>query len=68
MGFTVQLEVLFEKRWTSIVRHDMAHGTPTRRTKKLLALSPGEALTYADRDVTDHWVEYALEFFRRNAR
>ena len=72
VAFIVQLEVFVEDKWCPVVRYDNAHGTSHidwyRRSgesrKELLPLSFAEALTVADEDIKDRWVEYRDRYLR----
>ncbi len=74
LRFAVQLEVELHGKWVPVVRYDIAHGqphmdlyeTPTRKAKRLLDLSPAEAMTLADEDIKENWRRYRDESLRRN--
>jgi hypothetical protein len=76
VAFVVQLEVVLRGAWVPVIRYDMAHGrahidlyeTPKRKRKRLLPMSPAEALNLADEDLKENWERYQEEFLRRNVR
>jgi hypothetical protein len=73
--FAVQPEVELRGEWVPVIRYDTAHGkphvdvyqTPTRKSKRFLTVSPGEAMTLAQEDIGKNWAHYCDEFLRRNA-
>jgi hypothetical protein len=65
--FVVQYETFVEGQWRSVIRYDTAHGFPhidriqangTVEKIALLARDLGEALTFADQDIDEHWEQY----------
>ena len=73
LSFVVQLECLIEGRWYPIVRYDTAHGYAHRDVlkpdgKKEKQSVPVQdfnaALTYAQRDIKDHWRRYLAQYKR----
>ena len=68
--FVVQLEILVDDHWDTVIRYDSAHGfahidryyLDGRKTKKDLHLSFGEALALADEDIKENWKTYQKSF------
>ncbi|MBI4530642.1 MAG: hypothetical protein HY709_03885 [Candidatus Latescibacteria bacterium] len=68
--FMVQLEVLVEEEWKSVIRYDCAHGYAHcdrfnlrgDSVKDNLEMSYEEVLTFADEDIDDHWETYRNHF------
>ena len=73
LSFVVQLECLIEGKWCPVVRYDTAHGfahrdilKPDGTTEKqsIPAEDFNAALTYAQRDIKDHWCHYRERYKR----
>jgi hypothetical protein len=73
-GFIVQYEILHDGKWLPVVRYDSAHGfahkdlmRPDGRKEKILigAMDFNEALTMADKDISENWERYRERFLRR---
>ena len=70
--FVVQLEVEVREAWRPVIRYDTAHGYAHidrynlrgRSKKDRLALSFGEALTRAERDIKQNWSVYRERFLK----
>ncbi len=70
--FVVQLEVEVPGTWKPVIRYDTAHGfahidryNPKGRAKKeKLALSFGQALTSAEREIKQNWSAYRAKFLK----
>jgi hypothetical protein len=70
--FVVQLEVEARDAWKPVIRYDTAHGYAHidrynlrgRSKKDRLALSFGEALTRAERDIKQNWSVYRERFLK----
>lgn len=70
--FVVQLEVLHQGRWETVLRYDGAHGFAHRdrynlrseQRKEALPLDFRDALTYAIADIRARWVDYVERFLR----
>jgi len=70
--FMVQLEVKVKGDWRPVIRYDCAHGVVHRdcynlageQKKEELPLGRGEALTFADKDIRNHWRTYKARFLR----
>ena len=68
--FVVQLEVEDRGIWKPIIRYDSAHGfahidrynLKGRAKKEKLALSFGQALTRAEREIKQNWMIYRARF------
>ncbi len=65
--FVVQYETFVEGQWRPVIRYDTAHGFPhidsiqansTVEKSALLTRDLGEALTFADQDIDEHWEQY----------
>ena len=69
-AFAVQLEVLFENRWTPVVRYDTAHNfahrdlytKDGRQLKTPLGMDFSQARTFAQKDILMNWQEYRRTF------
>ena len=74
--FTVQLEFRVDGEWKPAVRYDCAHGYAHMheydlngtQIKRDLRLSFAHALTYADWDVNENWLEYRQRFGKGEQR
>lgn len=73
-NFTVQYETVMDGNWCPVVRYDGWHDQPHRDTldraghvrhKDWLAMSYGDALTYALDDLRQRWRRYRENFLRR---
>jgi len=72
--FVVQLEVLVDDHWDTVIRYDSAHGFPHidryyrdgKKTKKPLYLEFDEALILADEDIKENWKKYQRAFMEGN--
>ena len=70
--FVVQLEVEVRGTWKPAVRYDTAHGYAHidrynlrgRAKKEKLALSFGQALTRAEREIKQNWPGYRDKFLK----
>ena len=71
--FVVQLEVEARGVWRSVIRYDTAHGYADidrynlkegGSKKDRLAMSFGEALTRAERDIKQNWSIYRERFLK----
>lgn len=70
--FVVQLKVEVRDAWKPVIRYDTAHGyahidrynQKGRSKKDRLALSFGEALTRAERDIKQNWSVYRERFLK----
>ncbi|MCI0494188.1 hypothetical protein L0Z72_04205 [candidate division KSB1 bacterium] len=70
--FVVQLEILFENKWTPVIRYDCAHGishidkynNKGKQIKEIIDLPFNEALTFADEDINTNWENYKNKFLR----
>jgi hypothetical protein len=70
--FVVQLEVMFEGEWKTVIRYDCSHGfshvdkydIKGNKTKTMLNLSFESALTYGDWDINKNWLKYKQEFLK----
>ena len=70
--FVVQLEVEVRGTWKPAVRYDTAHGYAHidrynlrgRTKKEKLALSFGQALTRAEREIKENWSVYRERFLK----
>lgn len=65
--FVIQYETFVEGAWHPVIRYDTAHGFPHMdriypdgmvEKIPLLANNLGEALTFADQDIDEHWEQY----------
>jgi hypothetical protein len=71
-AFTIQLEVLFESQWMSVVRYDTAHNfahrdlytKEGRQFKTPLEMNFSQARTFAQRDILMNWQEYRRIFLQ----
>lgn len=72
--FVVQYETFVEGAWRPVVRYDTAHGFPhidriapdgTLEKISLLTNDLGEALTFADHDIDEHWEQYKAAYMAR---
>ena len=72
LEFVVQLEVQIRGEWKPVLRYDTAHrfahidryNLKGRVKKEQLALSFGEALTRAERDIKQNWLTYRERFLK----
>ncbi|MDP2603202.1 MAG: hypothetical protein Q8S00_11500 [Deltaproteobacteria bacterium] len=70
--FVVQLEVEVRGIWKPAIRYDTAHGfahidrynLKGRAKKEKLALSFGQALTRAEREIKQNWLAYRARFLK----
>ena len=70
--FVVQLEVEVRGAWKPVIRYDTAHGYAHidrynlrgRTEKEQLALSFGEVLARAERDIKQNWSVYRERFLK----
>ena len=70
--FVVQLEVEVRGTWKPAIRYDTAHGfahidrynLKGRAKKEKLALSFGQALTRAEREIKQNWLAYRAKFLK----
>ncbi|MGH7961796.1 MAG: DUF7718 family protein [Candidatus Binatia bacterium] len=74
MQFVVQYETFVEGKWRPVIRYDTAHGFPhmdridpdgTVEKVPLLRNDLGEALTFADQDIDEHWEQYKAAYIAR---
>ena len=69
-AFAVQLEVLFARRWTPVVRYDTAHDFAHRdlyskdgkQLKTPLGMDFKQARTFVQKDILANWQEYRRIF------
>ncbi|MEA3338825.1 MAG: hypothetical protein U9R15_02560 [Chloroflexota bacterium] len=75
--FRIQYEAFIENHWRPIVRYDTAHGRPHKdmmhpdgsETKEyFFGYTPGEALTYEERDIKRRWLQYREQYEREMKR
>jgi hypothetical protein len=69
--FVVQLECLFDQRWTAVVRYDTVHEfahcdrlhpyEPTQKTR-MATQEYNESLTFAIQDLTKNWNNYRWRY------
>jgi hypothetical protein len=72
VDFVVQLEVEVRGTWKPAIRYDTAHGfahidrynLKGRAKKEKLALSFGQALTRAEREIKQNWLAYRAKFLK----
>ena len=73
LSFVTQLECLVEGKWCPIVRYDTAHGfahrdilrpTGVQEKQRIPTTDLNEALTYAQRDIKEHWRDYLERYVR----
>jgi hypothetical protein len=72
LQFVVQLEVEVGGEWKPVIRYDTAHrfahidryNLKGRAKKEQLALGFGEALTRAERDIKQNWLNYRERFLK----
>jgi hypothetical protein len=70
--FMVQLEVLVKEVWRPVIRYDCAHSYAHcdrfnlrgEQVKETLGMNYGEALTFGDDDIDDHWELYRNRFLQ----
>ena len=71
LRFMVQYETFVEGKWQPVVRYDTAHGFPhvdrihsdgSVEKIPLLTHNLGEALTFADQDIDEHWEQYKEDY------
>jgi hypothetical protein len=68
----VQLEIRLEGQWREVIRYDCAHETihkdaynlAGKRRKWGIFLTYEEALSFADKDINEHWELYRDKFLR----
>jgi len=69
--FVVQYEIFIEGQWYPVLRYDTAHGFPhvdrirangTVEKVPLFTTDLGEALTFADQDIDEHWERYKEQY------
>jgi hypothetical protein len=69
--FVVQYETFIEGQWYPVLRYDTVHGFPhvdrirangTVEKVSLLTTDLGEALTFADQDIDEHWERYKEQY------
>ncbi len=74
ISFMIQYEMLFEGRWSPVVRYDTVHGfahkdllNPDGSSEKILMGTSdfNEALVFADKDILENWERYKERYLRR---
>ena len=77
IGFAVQYEMLIGDKWMPVVRYDTAHGYAHKDllkpdgSKEMIFMGIGdlnEALTLADKDISENWERYKERYSRRLKR
>ena len=73
-GFVIQYEFFTKNKWIPVVRYDTAHGyahkdliNPNGSKEKILLgkVDLNEALSLADKDISENWERYRDRYLRR---